>query len=166
MKYFQYLPKFEYSKKTSVNIIVRGKIQELIKKRISYLYPYRVKDGERPDIISHKYYGNINYTFLVLYANNIYDVIHDWPLDTEAFNDYVREKYGSLEIAKQKLFAYYNKENLIIDQETYLATPEVERRVLYHYDMESILNERKRSIVLIDNEYSKTLMDEFKVLFR
>lgn len=166
MEYFKYLPTFEYGTSKAVNIIVRAKIKEIIKKRIKVLYPYYIKEGERADIIAHKYYGNVSNTWLIFYANNIYDPIQDWPLDPKAFNEFIKVKYNSLEEAKQKIYAYYNKEGLQIDEETYLATPEVERSILYHYDFENIVNERKRNILLIDNEYSKQVVEEIKGLFK
>lgn len=166
MDYFRYLPKFEYGTSNAINIVVRAKIKDIIKRRVEILYPYYVKDGERPDIIAHKYYGNVSSTWLIFYANNIYDAIQDWTLDTKAFNEFIKVKYNSLEEAKQKIYAYYNKEGLQIDEETYLATPEVERSLIYHYDFENIKNERKRNIVLIDNEYARQVIEEIKGLFK
>lgn len=59
-----------------------------------YLFlPYTVKDGEKPEDIAYYYYGSVDYTWLVLLANNIIDPYHDWHLSEDNFNKYLMDKY-------------------------------------------------------------------------
>lgn len=166
MKYFRNFPQVEYSKTLVTNIIVRAKIRNLVKNRLKVIYPYTVKEGERPDIISHRYYGSSNFVWLIFYANDIYDPHFDWVLENKAFESFIVKKYGSIAAAKSQIYNYYTKDGLIIDQETWLALPESDRRILYNYDFESIKNERKREIQLVDNAYTQQLSEELKQIFR
>lgn len=166
MRYFRHLPKVEYSNNTLTNITVRAKIRDVVRKNINVLYPYFVKEGERPDIISNKYYGSSDFVWFIFYANDIIDPLFDWPLDYDAFNAFIIKKYGSIETSTQRVYNYYNVDGLILDEETWLALPEVDKRILYAYDYEHIKNEKKRSINLVDNAYTQQILEEFKTVFR
>jgi hypothetical protein len=98
VKYFTYFPVIEYSNETVTNIMVRGKVRDLLKQNSSLFYHYRVAENERPDIISELFYGNSQYTWLIFYANDIYDPAHDWPLFNNEFLSYMAEKYGDGEV--------------------------------------------------------------------
>jgi len=56
--------------------------------------PYTVEEGERPEDIANFYYGSVDYSWLVYMANNIIDPYHEWPLNTQEFNDMLIEKYA------------------------------------------------------------------------
>ena len=64
------------------NIMNRAKIKDSIKSDIAAYYPYLVQEGERPDILSFRYYGSVSYAYLILLFNNIIDPQFDWPLCT------------------------------------------------------------------------------------
>lgn len=74
----------------------------------SAYYTYTVKDGETPEILADRFYGNPQAHWIILYANNIYDPQYDWPLGYEAFNKYIIGKYGSIETA-QITWHHYEK---------------------------------------------------------
>ena len=52
-------------------------------------YPYFVKEGERPDIISNEQYGTIGYAYLIMLVNDIYDPNFDWPLSSQIFEKFI-----------------------------------------------------------------------------
>ena len=89
------------------NIMNRIKIKESIKSDIAAFYPYIIEEGERPDILSYKYYGSVSYAYLILLFNNIIDPQFDWPLGAIDFENYIISKYGSVSTA-------YTEQNFII----------------------------------------------------
>lgn len=95
MKYFHYIPKVEYSENLATNVMVRGKIRELVKQRSSVFYDYTVSDGERPDILVEETYGSSDVTWVLYYINDIYDPIHGWVLFENEFMDYMHERYNN-----------------------------------------------------------------------
>lgn len=97
MKHFQYFPTIEYSGSIATNLMVRGRVRELINKNSTAFYNYIVSNGERPDHISYAYYGSTAYTWSILYANEIFDVLYDWPLSDREFESFIISKYGSIE---------------------------------------------------------------------
>jgi hypothetical protein len=177
MKHFEFYPKINYSSEQAVNILVRGKIRNTILKNIGLYYKYAIRDGDRPDILATRYYGNPSYTWAVFYANDMFHPVLDWPLDSKNFNKYLESKYGSVKNTHTKAphhYEYYDqdlKKYYVIDKATYLEyssdkiNPKQVRPVsIYDYEIE--LNEHKRNIVILDKEYVQQITNELEVLFK
>jgi hypothetical protein len=94
LKYFSYFPKIEYGDELATNIMVRAKVRDILKQNASLFYNYRLSEGDRPDLLSDFFYGSSDYTWLIFYANDMYDPNHDWPLFNHQFLSYMEEKYG------------------------------------------------------------------------
>lgn len=167
MKYFQFLPSFEYSNLAATNLLVRAKIRDHVLNNAAVYYKHRIEDGERADTLSTKYYGNSNYTWLIFYANDIFDPIFDWPLSHEALVAHMTNKVGSLEIAQQTPHHYLLDGEYIIDRETFLnpMVPMNRKQVVSVYDHELKENEKKREIRLIDKAYVRQIVNEMQRLF-
>ena len=60
----------------------------------SLLYDtYNVKEGETPEIIAHKLYGDSELHWIVLLVNNVTDRYHQWPMNYSQFLQYINDKY-------------------------------------------------------------------------
>ena len=188
MNYFRYLPKVAYDIKgtstpyytEATNIMVRQKIIDAIKNKIVTLYPYRVEDGDRPDIIATMYYGSPSFTWLVFMINDIKDPYYDWPLTTIEWESYMKAKYGGLDTAQSTVHEYYqiirsattndtmvdddsaiNSEvKYIVDSTTYDSLASGSRGIMYKYDWEFDMNEGKRNIKLIDDAFASQIVSE------
>ena len=172
--YFRNIPKVKYdingaepNKYLNVtNIMKRISFKPSVIEDITDYYPYRVKDGERPDIISHQKYGTVAYAYLIMLVNDIYDPIFDWPLSSQQFEKYLTNKYGSVSSAMGTTKYYYQiiraevartgtservpAVKFIVDQTTYDALGEGDRSTQSQYTWEDELNDNKRDIKLID----------------
>ena len=58
---------------------------------------YDVEDGERPEHVAYKIYGDTNYFWIVCLMNNIENVYYDWPLSSVVFEQYLKDKYTNPE---------------------------------------------------------------------
>lgn len=94
MKHFHVYPKVEYSNHTATNILVRSRVRDIILKNTASYYDYTVRDHDRPDAFAKAYYGSPDYTWVLFYANNIFDAFYDWPLPQYMFDSYVSSKYN------------------------------------------------------------------------
>ena len=54
---------------------------------------YDIVDGETPEIIAEKFYGNAQYHWIVMLANDRYDYINDFPLSTHTLEEHIKNKY-------------------------------------------------------------------------
>jgi hypothetical protein len=99
-RYFSYFPKTFYKlndDSTSVDIItdilVRYKLSDDFKENSAAYYEYDVKDGDTPEIIASKFYGDPELHWLVLMANDMIDAQYDFPLSQRNLISYVNDKY-------------------------------------------------------------------------
>jgi hypothetical protein len=99
MEYFKTLPKIIYRDTNNIstrytNLMARASILPNILNDVLVYYQYDIKDDDTPEIIAHKYYGDVNRFWMVLYCNQMMDPQWDWPLSSSKFIKYVDEKLG------------------------------------------------------------------------
>ena len=56
---------------------------------------YDVKEGETPEMLADKLYGDSNLHWIIMYVNSITDRYHQWPLSTPQFLAFVNDKYSN-----------------------------------------------------------------------
>ena len=167
--------------KLATNILSRVNITSNVLRNITSYYPYRIKEGERPDVIAEQYYGSSDLVFMIFLANQIQDPLYDWPLFGDDLTNFIEEKYGSMDSARigihhyEKILRSESKATadsrkilekiVIINEETYDALEETERKIIYNYDYEIMKNNEKKEIILIDSTYSKQIMNELRSIY-
>jgi len=99
-KLFRYYPKTFYTSNNSVtgvdavtNIITRFSFENSLKQNANAFYKYQIQDGDTPEIIADKFYGNVEYHWVVLLFNDIIDPQFDWPYDQNTIIKYIDQKY-------------------------------------------------------------------------
>ena len=99
--YFSKFPKLIYDIKQDGNIKVvtdifrRIKVRNKIRNNISLLDKYDVSEGETPETIAFKVYGDTNLFWIICLMNNIVNRFYDWPLNEHVFQQYVADKYSN-----------------------------------------------------------------------
>lgn len=98
MKYFDTLPtivKNDYNNNIvlATNLLTRAYLLPPLLKNITIFYDYDIREGDTPENIAYKYYGNVYKYWMVLYANAIIDPQSDWPLTSSQFENYLIDKY-------------------------------------------------------------------------
>ena len=175
--YFRNIPKVKYDiygtepnkYRNVTNIMKRISFKPAVIEDISDYYPYRVQDGERPDIIAHQQYGTVAYAYLIMLVNDIYDPLFDWPLTSQQFEKYLTSKYGSVSSAMGTNKYYYQivraevartgtsegipAVKFIVDETTYDALDTGDRSTQTAYEWEDELNDNKRDIKLINTAF-------------
>lgn len=106
--YFRELPNIEYSASfknrrnideytLAKNIFRRPVLRDDLANSVTAFTQYEIRDNERPDQISKKFYGTPDNEWIILLINNITNVQNEWPLDNDSLYAYMLEKYGSEE---------------------------------------------------------------------
>jgi hypothetical protein len=100
MLYFDTFPLViasDYKKKAILltNLMARVQIIPSLLRNPLLFYSYDLKESDRPDIIAHKYYDDSNKYWMVLFANEIMDPLYDWPLTSQQFDAYLKNKYSA-----------------------------------------------------------------------
>ena len=108
MGYFNELPELQILNRTKnqisndetliiKNFFKRAKLRDDIASVASAFEYYMITEGERPEEVAEKIYGDPELDWVVLTTNNITDVQNEWPLNIDSLNKYMLDKYGSEE---------------------------------------------------------------------
>lgn len=98
MKYFQVMPKIatiDYVGNNIIltNLMIRTEIIPSLLNNPLLFYSYDIQDGDTPEIIADKYYGDPYRYWIVLFGNQIIDPQWNWPMNQNLFTDYIFSKY-------------------------------------------------------------------------
>lgn len=112
MKYFKSLPNLintDYKGNAIVlkNLLVRTQLAPKLAKNTLVFYQYAIQEGDTPEIIAHKYYGNPFRFWMVLYGNNhIMNPLTDWPMTSRQFLIYLQNKYKDVAGGVDNVLSY------------------------------------------------------------
>ena len=187
--YFRAIPSTSYdiwgteprNYQSVTNIMKRVKFKPEVLEDISEYYPYIVRDGERPDIISYNQYDTVAFAYLIILINDVQDPIFDWPLSTQQFEQFIANKYGSLDSAMTTTKNYYQivraevprtgtservpEVKFIVDETTYNSLDQTLRTSQTNYDWEDELNNDKKEIRLISPDFIHDIDYQVKQYF-
>lgn len=112
-RYFEKFKKIEYvansflgESSMVLNLLSRVTVSRASKNNPYIYYDYEVKDGQRPDYIAAKYYGDSFGSWLVYLANDIVDPYYGWKMTEDDFSEFIISKYGSIADAQKKIAFY------------------------------------------------------------
>ena len=100
MSYFMQFPLMAYdvkgdkSYKMLPDILRRVKLRSNIRNGMFEFDNYDVKEGETPEIIAFKWFGDTEFHWVILMTNNITDRYYQWPLSQPQFHIHLEDKYG------------------------------------------------------------------------
>jgi hypothetical protein len=91
--FFSKYPKILINTRLVTDIIVRSAIREKYSDKLSIYYPYNLQEGDTPEIIASKYYGDPERHWIVMLANDIINPFFDFPLTYQLFEKHLDVKY-------------------------------------------------------------------------
>ena len=95
-RYFDRFPVIDYDGNVAKNILARVDFTDKTKKEIYSTFQFTLEEGcERPDLLSHNYYGSSKFDWMIYLTNNIVDPYYDYYKSAEDFKSYIETKYGS-----------------------------------------------------------------------
>lgn len=114
---------------------------------------YDIVEGETPEIVAEKIYGNAMYHWIVMLVNERYDYLGDWPLTQANLDQYVIDKYGANATA---IHHYENANGIIVSSDYPSAVPYT------NANYEAEVNESKRRIKIISRDLISTILKNYK----
>lgn len=159
-----------------------------------YFNKYIINDGERPDSLSQKFYGDTGYDWVILITNNIINPIFDYPIEENKLYDMVTSKYGSGNEESPHHYMTYQvlnglgeeiqKAGLIVDESFYNGFFKFPNRTdassgavnyynffgpeisfpVSNYQYEQMLNDKKREIYILNPSYLNDFVSQFTSL--
>ena len=169
MSYFTRFPTIMYdpagdgSAKVITNIMSRVRLRASMKKEIIMLDKYRVKENETPEIVADRHHGSVYYHWVVMLVNNVSDVNHDWVKSTRQLQKYLQSKYTEAQLTEAH---HYEIPQSSGDTTVNIQVPQgtSDAVTITNYEYETALNESKREIDLLRNDYLEFFIEEFDEL--
>ena len=103
--YFSLLPNIQYDEKpirypfsesdfvTAKNFFRRYKLNDDIFSYAVFFSKYAIVDGERPDSLALKAYGDTFYDWVILLTNNMVNAQYDWPMTNYEISKVLESEY-------------------------------------------------------------------------
>lgn len=119
-RYFNFFPKTIYNQSSGssdgdilTNITSRFGFEQSFKDNASIFYEYDVRDGDTPEIIAGKIYGDSEKHWAILNFNDIIDPNYDWPLEQRTLVRFIDAKYNAIaDTANGQTGVAYSKSNI------------------------------------------------------
>jgi|TARA_B100001939_G_C16777436_1_gene545395 hypothetical protein len=168
--YFKNFPTIPYDSqgngkfKDVKNLLRRIGLRSKIKSNASLFDTYDVKNGETPESIAFKLYGDSELHWIIMLMNDITDRYHDWPMSEAQFLQFVNDKYSNpdgthhYEIS-QSSGDTSKKINIGTDNTDYPTAT-----LITNFEHEQEEQDKKRKIRLLDPSYTDQFIEEFKLL--
>ena len=101
MSYFSKFPLMTYDikgnkvRKLLPDILRRVKLRASIKSGGMLFDKYDVKEGEKPEDVAFKWFGDPELHWVILMTNNVTDRYYGWPMNQAQFAEYLNDKYSN-----------------------------------------------------------------------
>ena len=164
--YFENFPVIIYKNKDVTNLLRRVAIRSKVKTNTLFFDTYDVKEGETPEIIADKLYGDPQLHWVIMIVNNIVDRYHGWPMFGNQFLDYVNEKYSNPSATHHYEIAQSSgdtsvKINIGTDNTDYPTAT-----AITNFEFEQTDQDNKRKIRLLDPRFTDDFVADFKELMK
>ena len=168
MGYFQMFPHTLYDAKGDGNYTVMKDILSRVKlvaskqENILNFDYYNVRDGETPEMIAHKYYGDVNLHWTILVANDIIDYYEEWPMSVQKFEQFVFDKYTNPQAIHHYEISQTSGDTIITIDVGMNTTDYPSATAIDNYTYEDRLQEQRRQIRLISPDFISQFASEFE----
>jgi hypothetical protein len=99
--YFSYFNKIAYNLEDNVtstqlvtNLLQRSAFLKEVAENTAIAYEYQLSDGDTPETIAHKLYGDSNRHWIILLFNKLINPQYEFPLTGIALDKYIMRKHG------------------------------------------------------------------------
>ena len=170
--YFDSFPVIPYDSKGDLNskdvtnLLLRVGMRTKLKTNTLLYDTYDVKEGETPEMIAHKLYGDAKLHWIILLVNDITDRYHQWPMTGGQFLDYINDKYSNVDGIHHYESTQTSGDTKVkievfneVDDDAYTGLTPITNR-----EYEESEQDKRRQIRLVDPSFIEQFVDEFKSL--
>ena len=150
------------------NLLRRVGLRTLVKSNVLLFDTYEVKEGETPEMIAHKLYGDSNLHWIILMINEVTDRYHQWPMTVPQFLDFINDKYDNPDGIHHYETTQTSGDTKVkievfneVDDDAYTGLTPITNR-----EYEEDRKDKLRSIRLIDPKFIGQFVAEFQTLMK
>ena len=179
MAYFDRFPMTVYDMKGNniykllPDILKRVKLRSSIRSGVFLFDNYDVPDGEKPEDLAFKWFGDSEYHWVILMTNNITDRYYEWPMTQPQFQNFIEDKYGVASIDAIHHYEITQASGRTSGQGggdySHLVecnSDEAGASSVSNRDYEQRIQDKNRQIRLLDPRYLSAFTEEFFALVR
>ena len=179
MSYFTQFPLMAYdvagdkNYKLLPNILKRVKLRTGLRSGAFLFDNYDVKDGEKPEDIAFKWFGDAQLHWVILMTNNITDRYYQWPLTQPQFQEHLEDKYGA---GNEDSVHHYEKTTDSgktsssgpndFSHKVECNSDDGDPDIITNRQYEQRLQDKYRSIRLLNRRFVDIFVDEFELLIK
>jgi len=188
--YFSIIPNVSYDEKpisypfsesdfvVAKNFFRRYKINDDVFSNLLLFKKYTIQEGERPETLAQKAYGNVFYDWVILLTNNMVNAQYDWPLNNyelyKTLESEYDDPYSEIHHYETAAIGQYGA-GLHVDETFYNGQHKVNIdgtitlkngneicspiTVAEYYSKE---NEKKREIYILKKSYLRSFVNDFR----
>ena len=152
--------------KIVTNLLKRVAVRAKVRTNTLLFDTYDVLEGETPEMIAHKLYGDSNLHWVILYVNNITDRYHQWPMSAGQFLSFLNDKYSNPDATHHYEITQTSGDTTIridigSDNTDHPTATEITNR-----EFEEERQDTLRKIRLLDPAYVNQFVGEFETLIK
>ena len=150
--------------KLVTNLLKRVAVRTKVRTNTLLFDTYSVREGQTPEEIANRLYGDPNLHWIIMYVNNITDRYHQWPMTTLQFLAFLNEKYSNPDgLHHYEITQTSGDTTITID----IGTDNTEHSgatIITNREFEEKRQDTLRKIRLLDPAYVEQFVDEFENL--
>jgi len=193
MGYFRELPELQYQSflkdrlSTEDYIVVKNffrriKLRDDLQSIFTLFNKYVILDGERPDTLAEKFFGDSSLDWVVMISAGIINVYDEWPLSNHDLYNFVVDKYGvenvsgihhyETELVVDSSNRLILKSGLIVDADFTIPNPDDYSLTLNpvngitNLEYETLKNDKKREIYVLKSNFLEDFIENTRSLMR
>ncbi len=170
--YFDAFPVIPYDAKGDLNfkdvtnLLRRVGMRAKLKSNALLYDTYDVKEGETPEMIAHKLYGDAELHWVILLVNEITDRYHQWPMTGGQFLEYLNDKYANPDGIHHYETTQTSGDTKVkievfneVDDDAYTGLTPITNR-----EYEESEQDKRRQIRLLDARFVEQFVEEYQKL--
>ena len=154
----------DYKFKDVTNLLRRVALRAKVKTSTLLYDTYDVKNGETPESLADKLYGDSELHWIIMLINDITDRYHEWPMSEAQFSQYLKDKYSNPDAVHHYEIS---QESGDTDIKINIGTSNADyptATLITNYEYEQKLQDNRRKIRLLDPSFISQFVTEYKSL--
>lgn len=167
---------------TVKNLFRRNKLRDDLQNDFTLFEKYQIMQGARPDTVAEEFYGQAELDWVVLLTAGIINVRDEWPLSNYDLYRYIEKKYGIEDLNSNHHFETIeikdSNNRIILPSGKYVdsdfkfeysdngikqeKTGSEIRIGVSNWEYETIKNEEKSSIFLLDRRFLQQFLNDMR----
>ena len=176
MAYFKYFNKIAYDVRGSTDLLQLDYVTNILQRvrlrldNVKYhalFAKHIIIDGQTPEYLAYEYYGDSQLHWIILYAHQATNPYYDWPLRYHDLKKFVTKKYGATK--EYDPHHYEDIEGYVVDENYFNGSawvPTPGTIAVDNFSYEEKLNDDKRQLTVIRQEFIGDIIKEFKMLLK